>query len=370
MDSRVVAHATLMATTIGVVVPAGVALALRESPRHKYVQACGLALLLVGVSLALAAAGAPHADSKRHADSPTHEHAEAHSVAGIVVVTLYTLAAGVALVGVRVDEIRPTTRALHRLLAVLIAVGFVFQLTSGVAALLELPRRSGVDQTIGHLAPAVALCGAGSAALYRRRLDEKALAPLLVEAALVCVAGALATLYSLYSEWPYAGSGAHWQHLVASLTLLVGGGGELALLLRRVPAVQSPLRRRALASSVFGALVLAVTMFAHPQHSAYASAFHRSFASALLCVAVARALSAWRSLAASLYVSAALFAAAQRGCATLYDERYADALSVVDAIVIVSVVGVSLFAYAFVLDRLFDVQKSLSRRMSELIDED
>jgi hypothetical protein len=136
-----------------------------------------------------------------------------------------------------------------------------------------------------------------------------------------------------------------------------------------VPAVPSPVRRRALASSVFAALVLSATMFAHPQHSAYATALHRSFAAALLCVAAARVAKAWRTLAASLYVAAALFAAAQCGVATLYDERYAESLSPAEAIVAIAAIGLALFTYVCALDRLVDLRRSISSRMSELLDE-
>lgn len=377
MPHTIVAHALVMATTLVFVVPCGVGLALRRSPAHKYVEAAAFALLCGGLSLALAS-GAPHPTPKRHYGTAPHVHADTHATVGMVSLAIMALSGTLAVCGRGVGTLRTSTRSLHRAFGVLLAAAFAFQLVSGTVAVFALETLSGVDQTIGHFGPALALVVGGVLALRRRHAHDSELHALVAEAALVLGTGVAATLYSLYSEWPYTGSVAHVHHLVVSLALLVGGGGTLRTLTTQKRRLPHDTLRRALTSTVFAAVASGMLMLAHPQHSAYASALHKAFGVALLAAAVARGALAWRTLSATMFVAAALFVASQRGAARLHTMYYVANVSIGGVIVLVTVAGLVVYAYALTYEHLFlseqrradDVFEGndLTRRIDELVD--
>jgi len=372
------AHAALMLLAWGALLPWGVGLARVRSPLHRYVQATACGLVALGFVFALVSEGsggggeaAPTplsvttsarpagnvtaSPAKRH----THDdavpgggeataHAYAHSVLGLCMLVL--LAAQVVLGAARArtsargagDALLNALRAVHHVTGyALLAVAWPLQALLGASALLAVTPAgrgralcdaalSGVDQCVGHFGVAAALCVAalGYAALRRVRARAPDGTPLYraheLEHAVLCAAGACTALYSLYSEYPYAGGAAHVHHLALGLLVAACGAAGVARVRRDERARTQwlhPAVRHGLALVVCAVAAGALLASAgHAQHNAYGDAMHAAFALTLLAAAAARALLWLRALCALLLYAALVFAASQRGFAQLFTE--------------------------------------------------
>ena len=91
------------------------------------------------------------------------------------------------------------------------------------------------------------------------------------------------------------------------------------------------------------ALTVGILFCLHPQPSSYGLALHRAFAGIIVAGGIARAFLAFRTFAALLWMSAAVFIASQRGFQVLYVQQKMPITSIPVVIALCIMAGVTAF---------------------------